>query len=421
MYVYLREAFSPLLGFLYGWTLLTVIQTGTIAAVAIAFARFSGGCFRPSARAIISVAPMHLLPGYALSLSTAQALALGIIVFIALLTRYGVNWGKLIQNIFTVAKLAGMVRCWPWAACRLPASLRPARELRGTLVSGQRLGDSWLRCHHRLRTLRCPLRLADRLALLRRFMARHHLYRGRGTKPQAQPAPRARYRHMLVIGLYLLCNLCYLAALPVHAIQTAPNDRVATLVVDTVLPGIGRAMAHPHHGLHLRNGECADAGRRPRLLRHGAGWPLLPSRRGSEQGTRARDGRWRCNVCGRRSWCCRAPTIASQEPTATSTATCSTTSSPRRCSSTSSPSPACFACAHAAGCEPPVSRWGYPWLPAIYIAGAAYLAVLFVYRTTTTWPGLLIIASGLPIYFAVRRRNVTAAPPPLPYRRLVCK
>ena len=52
MYVYLREAFSPLVGFLYGWTLLTVIQTGTIAAVAIAFARFSGVVFPRSARAI---------------------------------------------------------------------------------------------------------------------------------------------------------------------------------------------------------------------------------------------------------------------------------------------------------------------------------------------------------------------------------
>jgi APA family basic amino acid/polyamine antiporter len=65
----------------------------------------------------------------------------------------------------------------------------------------------------------------------------------------------------------------------------------------------------------------------------------------------------------------------------------------------------------------PYRAWGYPWLPGLYIAGAAViLAVLFVYRTTTTWPGLLIIASGLPIYFAVRRRNVTGppSPPPVP-------
>jgi basic amino acid/polyamine antiporter, APA family len=54
----------------------------------------------------------------------------------------------------------------------------------------------------------------------------------------------------------------------------------------------------------------------------------------------------------------------------------------------------------------PYRTWGYPWLPALYITGAAViLAVLFVYRTTTTWPGLLIIASGVPIYLAIRRKT----------------
>jgi APA family basic amino acid/polyamine antiporter len=54
----------------------------------------------------------------------------------------------------------------------------------------------------------------------------------------------------------------------------------------------------------------------------------------------------------------------------------------------------------------PYRAWGYPWLPALYIAGATViLVVLFFYRTTTTWPGLLIVASGVPIYFAIRRKK----------------
>src|ERR1700761_1142014 len=109
MYIYLREAFSPLLGFLYGWTLLTVIQTGTIAAVAIAFARFSGVVFPAISESHYIVAPIHILPGYALSLSTAQCLALAVILLICFINMNGVNWGKAIQNIFTVAKLSGMV------------------------------------------------------------------------------------------------------------------------------------------------------------------------------------------------------------------------------------------------------------------------------------------------------------------------
>src|SRR5215831_2877165 len=72
MYVYLREAFSPLWGFLYGWTFFTVIQTGTIAAVAVAFARFFSILFHPVSESNYVIAPIHLSAGYALSLSTAQ-------------------------------------------------------------------------------------------------------------------------------------------------------------------------------------------------------------------------------------------------------------------------------------------------------------------------------------------------------------
>ena len=82
-YVYLREAYSPLWGFLYGWTLFTVIQTGTIAAVAVAFARFTGVLFPAIAENRYLIAPIHVSSGYALSLSTAQLLA---VALIALLT-----------------------------------------------------------------------------------------------------------------------------------------------------------------------------------------------------------------------------------------------------------------------------------------------------------------------------------------------
>jgi APA family basic amino acid/polyamine antiporter len=73
-YVYLREAFSPLWGFLYGWTLFMVIQTGTIAAVAVGFARYTGFSFRGSPRTTTSFRHSSLR-GYAVSLSTVQLLA----------------------------------------------------------------------------------------------------------------------------------------------------------------------------------------------------------------------------------------------------------------------------------------------------------------------------------------------------------
>src|SRR5688500_19971525 len=69
-YVYLREAFSPLWGFLYGWTLFMVIQTGTIAAVAVGFARYFGALVPWIAEDHYLISPLHVSTGYALSLST---------------------------------------------------------------------------------------------------------------------------------------------------------------------------------------------------------------------------------------------------------------------------------------------------------------------------------------------------------------
>ena len=240
MYVYLREAFSPLLGFLYGWTLLTVIQTGTIAAVAIAFARFSGVVFPAVSESHYLIAPVRVLPGYALSLSTAQALALCIILLVTFVNCYGVQWGKLIQNVFTVAKLTGMVAllglggyaflrspaifhanfAHPW----LPLPVSPIGRVNVATALGMLIAvcvsqtgslfsaDAWHDITFVAGEVRNPKRNLP-LAL------------GLGTS--------------MIIVFYLLCNLCYLAVLPLAGIQTAPGDRVATQVVERVLPGWG--------------------------------------------------------------------------------------------------------------------------------------------------------------------------------------
>src|ERR1700728_1344493 len=109
MYVYLREAFSSLWGFLYGWTLSTVIQTGTIAAVALAFARFTGVLFPSISESHYLITPIHISTYYAVSLSTAQALAICIIALITLTNIRGLEYGRIVQNIFTVAKIGALL------------------------------------------------------------------------------------------------------------------------------------------------------------------------------------------------------------------------------------------------------------------------------------------------------------------------
>jgi len=97
-YVYLREAFSPLWGFLYGWTLFLVIQTGTIAAVAVGFARYTGVLIPWFSESNYIVAPIRL-GGYAISLSTAQFLGLAMIALLTFMNTRGLQLGKIVQNI----------------------------------------------------------------------------------------------------------------------------------------------------------------------------------------------------------------------------------------------------------------------------------------------------------------------------------
>src|SRR6185312_2893578 len=100
-YVYLREAYSPLWGFLYGWTLFLVIQTGTIAAVAVGFARFLGVVWPAISPNAWIIPPIELSTNYAISLSMQQLIALLLIVFLTVLNTRGLRVGKLIQNVFT--------------------------------------------------------------------------------------------------------------------------------------------------------------------------------------------------------------------------------------------------------------------------------------------------------------------------------
>src|SRR4249919_232638 len=108
-YVYLREAFSPMWGFLYGWTLFMVIQTGTIAAVAVGFARYFGVLWPTLSESNYIVKPIHLGSSYAISLSTAQLVGLLLIALLTWMNTRGLKVGKLVQNIFTVTKTGALV------------------------------------------------------------------------------------------------------------------------------------------------------------------------------------------------------------------------------------------------------------------------------------------------------------------------
>jgi len=410
MYVYLREAFSPIFGFLYGWTLLTVIQTGSIAAVAIAFARFSAVLFPSVSESNYLIAPIRILHGYALSLSTAQTVALVIILLTCFINTRGVTWGKLIQNIFTVAKLAGMV---------ILLGLGAYAFVRNPSVFHANFADAWHPRHVALiRTLDATTGFGLLVALcvsqtgsLFSADSWHDItfVAGEVRNPKRNLPLALGLGTSIVIALYLLCNLCYLAVVPVEAIQTAPGDRVATLVVDTVLPGIGKlamgclimvstfgtvnaltlaggraCYAMAQDGLFFRSAGTLNRARVPGwALAMQCVWSLLLVLPRTYDAATQTYGNLYSNLL---DYVISAALIfyiltvvglfrlRSKRPDA---------QRPYRC-------------------------WGYPWLPAVYVAGASVvLFMLFAYRTSTTWPGLLIVLSGVPVYLLLRRRNST--------------
>src|ERR1044072_5058706 len=107
-YVYLREAFSPMWGFLYGWTLFLVIQTGTIAAVSVGFARYFGALVPWIADDNYLIPPIHVSAGYTLSLSTTQLVGIAMIALLTWTNTRGLEYGKIIQNVFTTAKTGAL-------------------------------------------------------------------------------------------------------------------------------------------------------------------------------------------------------------------------------------------------------------------------------------------------------------------------
>jgi basic amino acid/polyamine antiporter, APA family len=404
MYVYLREAFSPICGFLYGWTLWTVIQTGTIAAVAIAFARFSGVLFPGISEKHYIVTPTLISSRYAVSLSTAQVVAIGVIVVLAVGNSLGVQYGKLIQNVFTVAKIGALIAlivlgltvcsnraavqenfAHPWSLSDLSLSGSALTGLLGMVVAlcisqtGSLFSaDSW----HDITFVAAEVK-----------------------------NPRKNLPLALLIGtasvilLYLLCNFAYLASLPLSAIQHAPEDRVGTAVLQTIFPRFGAPLMAVAiilstfgtvNALTLAGARACYAIARDGLFFTAAGKLNKADVPGWALGIQ---GLWSTVLVLPRTY---DPitheygnlysNLLNYVISAALLFYILTIAAVFRLRRTRPLA------------ERPYKTWGYPWLPALYIVGASVIvAVLFAYRPETTWPGLVIVALGIPVYFLMRR------------------
>jgi APA family basic amino acid/polyamine antiporter len=406
MYIYLREAYSQLWGFLYGWTLFTVIQTGTIAAVAVAFARYFGVIWPAISEQRYLITPIAFGRHYALSLSTAQLVAIIVIALLTWTNCLGIRYGKIIQNLFTSAKLAALA---------------------GLIVLGLTLGWGAHAAHtnfanfwspHGFTPITSTLSAATAFGLLAAICvsqsgslfsadAWHDITFAAGeVKRPDWTIPRALVLGTVcVIVLYLLANLAYIVVLPLTEIQHAPEDRVAAAMLDKLFPGWGSlAMAG---AIMISTFGCINslvlAGPRVYYAMAKDGLFLKPA----AQLNRARVPGWSLVVQGIWAAVLVLPrthdSVTGQYGNLYSNLLDYVISAAL-----------IFYILTIAGvirlrgkrpqAPRPYKAFGYPVVPAIYIAGATLvLLCLFAYRPATTWPGLVIVLLGVPVYLLTRR------------------
>jgi len=245
-YVFLREAYGPSLGFLFGWSLFLVIQTGTIAAVAVAFANFLGVLTSSVAADKYIVAPRGF-GGYAISLSTQQLVAVVMILFLTLTNTSGLRTGKVIQNTFTFTKTAallgliviGLFLGWNHSSAAYTSSWWTPWSNGWQVQSGQ-VGFQAAG----LGTLVLALAMLVGRAMVGPLFAQsawnNVTFTGGEVRDPGRNLPRALLIGCaLVVGLYLLANLAYVVTLPLASIQNAPQNRVATATMQAILGPTG--------------------------------------------------------------------------------------------------------------------------------------------------------------------------------------
>ena len=407
-YVYLRESFSPLWGFLYGWTLFLVIQTGTIAAVSVGFARYFGVLWPWIADDHYLIAPLHLSTGYALSLSTTQLVGIVLIALLTWTNTRGLEYGRVIQNIFTTAKsgalaaliVLGLVLGWNATAVSDNfGNFWAVRDV-NAIVPGLSAVTAF--------GLFVAICVAQTGSLFSADAWNNITFTAGEVKEPRRNIPLSlALGTIAVITLYLLANVAYLVTLPFESIQHASADRVATATLNVIFPGAGPTIMAVaimistfgcNNGLILAGARAYYAMARDGLFFRSAG-----------QLNHARVPAWGLLLQG--IWSAALVLPRTYDPAARAYGNLYSNLLDYVISAA-----LIFYVLTIAGVfrlrrtrpdlDRPYRAFGYPAVPALYIVGAAtILLVLFLYRTATTWPGLIIVLLGVPVYFAWRGRR----------------
>jgi APA family basic amino acid/polyamine antiporter len=374
-YVYLREAYNPLVAFLYGWTLFAVIQTGTIAAVAVAFAKFTG-VFVPWISA-----HNYLLGSGKIGLTTQQALAILVLILLSAVNARGIRTGAMVQNIFTFAKTAALL-------CLVGFGFALGRNADAVAAN---FTGFWRNAHWNFDTVRLV-----GVAMVGALFSSDAWNNVTFTAGEVRN-PRRNLPFSLALGvgmvslLYLASNLVYLNVLPLEAIQRAPEDRVATAAAARMLGPI--AVQLMAAAIMISTFGCANG-----IILAGA----------RVYYAMARDGLFFARA-GKLNPRFHTPVFALGIQCAWGVLL--------TLSGTYSDlldyvifAVLLFYILTIAGVfrlrrtrpdmDRPYRAFGYPVLPAAYIVAAGLIEILLLlYKPSYTWPGLIIVLLGVPVYF----------------------
>src|SRR5213082_3647947 len=421
-YVYLREAYSPLWGFLYGWTLFLVIQTGTIAAVAVGFARYLGVLFPTISPNTWIVHPIALGSKLAVSLSVQQIVGILMIVLITFLNTLGVRLGKLIQNIFTSAKtlsLLGLILIGVFVGrnhAAIADNFSNFWTVRGAapIEPGASFFRGWLptlTAASGFMGLVVAFGVSQVGSLFSADAWNNIGFTAAEVKnPKRDVALSMALGTIIVITLYCLANLAYLFTLPMVQIQTVPDDRVASAALNAIFGPVGAAIMAVaivistfgcNNGLILAGARVSYAIARDGLFFRSTG--ALNSK-GVPGSALVYQGIWVTVLILMRTRHVDAACIVTYGNLYNDlldyvvfsvlifyALTIAGIFSLR---------------AKRPNLERPYRAFGYPLIPGLYIvAASAIMFALLLYQTKTAGAGLVIVLLGVPVYLWLRRTS----------------
>jgi APA family basic amino acid/polyamine antiporter len=392
-YVYLKEAYNPLVGFLYGWSFFAVIQTGTIAAVAVGFAKFAGYFFPALAWEDVNTFTVS-----GLSIHYAQLVAIALIIFLTFVNTKGIQAGKIIQTIFTSTKLlslfgliiAGFIAfkwdVWqanwhnPWVMQKLTKTSgginfellmtgaafgAMASAMVGTIFSS----DAWNNVT---------------------FIA------GEIKNPKRNIGLSLFFGTLIVTVIYILINVVYLAMVPLNELAFAKDNRVALSASEAIFGTSGTVIIAVM--IMVSTFGCNNG-----LILAGARvyYTMANDKLFFKQA-----GRLNKNV---------VPEWALWIQCAMACALCLSGRYGDLLDMVSFIVVIFYVLTITGifilrkkypGAERPYKAFGYPLLPALYIImGISFCTLLILYKPKFTWPGLVIALAGIPLYYLVAGRN----------------